>query len=92
MNMFNRFIITTLLVLFTSQVFATKPLLTNAKRIDHKTILITFDQPVKMPEYPVNKGLSVNLYSERDPQNPASTLTYYLGSAMANADFFFQNR
>ncbi|CAB5496990.1 hypothetical protein THERMOT_613 [Bathymodiolus thermophilus thioautotrophic gill symbiont] len=88
MNMFNRFIITTLLVLFTSQVFATKPLLTNAKRIDHKTILITFDQPVKMPEYPVNKGLSVNLYSERDPQNPASTLTYYLGSAMANADFF----
>jgi ABC-type transport system substrate-binding protein len=48
MNTFNRFIITALLVFFTSQAFATEPVVTKVERIDKKTVFITFDQPVEL--------------------------------------------
>ncbi|CAB5505590.1 hypothetical protein THERMOT_2178 [Bathymodiolus thermophilus thioautotrophic gill symbiont] len=64
----NRFIITTLLVLFTSQVFAVKPTITDVKRIGNKTLLATIDQPVELV---LEKRASVRLYSGT---------TYYLGT------------
>ncbi|CAB5496671.1 hypothetical protein THERMOS_541, partial [Bathymodiolus thermophilus thioautotrophic gill symbiont] len=68
MNTFNRFIITTLLVLFTSQVFAVRPTITDVKRIGNKTILATIDQPVRLV---FNKTAQIRLYSGT---------TYYLGT------------
>ncbi|OJA03419.1 hypothetical protein BGC33_03715, partial [Bathymodiolus thermophilus thioautotrophic gill symbiont] len=68
MNTFNRFIVTTLLVLFTSQVFAVKPTITDIKRIGNKTLLATIDQSVTLF---YNKIAQVALYSGT---------TYYLGA------------
>lgn len=47
MNTLNRFIVTSLLVLFTSQVFATQPIITSIERTGLTTLTITHDQPVK---------------------------------------------
>ncbi|CAB5502085.1 hypothetical protein THERMOT_1551 [Bathymodiolus thermophilus thioautotrophic gill symbiont] len=68
MNTFNRFIVTTLLVLFTSQVFAVRPTVIDVKRIGNKTILATIDQPVELVS---RKEAHVELYSGT---------TYYLGA------------
>ncbi len=47
MNTFNRFIITALLVFFTSQVFAVIPAVIKVERTGVSTLTITHDQPVK---------------------------------------------
>ena len=89
MNTFNRFIIATLLVLFTSQAFAVKPQITDVKRINPKTVLVTFDQSVKMHSTNLdpNRGVAVNLYSKAAPGSGDAD-TYYLGDPQANTVFF----
>ena len=70
MNTLNHFIISILLILFASQAFAVKPTITTIERSGNKTILITFDQPVK--PHPLSDNLvGVKLYSDT---------TYYLGT------------
>ncbi|SGZ98820.1 hypothetical protein BTHERMOSOX_1737 [Bathymodiolus thermophilus thioautotrophic gill symbiont] len=75
MNIFNRFIVTALLVLFTSKAFATSPIITKIERINVNTILVTFDQgikPVSHFDVPIEGEFSVKLYT---------STTYYLGSS-----------
>ncbi|CAB5499772.1 cadherin repeat domain-containing protein [Bathymodiolus thermophilus thioautotrophic gill symbiont] len=75
MNTFNRFIITTLLVLFASQAFATSPTITKIERINVNTILVTLDQgikPVSHFDVPIEGRFYILLYT---------SATYYLGSS-----------
>ncbi|CAB5499133.1 hypothetical protein THERMOT_983 [Bathymodiolus thermophilus thioautotrophic gill symbiont] len=76
MNTFNRFIVTTLLVLFASQAFATQPTVTKIERTDSKTILITFDQRIKpiadILSQPIEGIFYIKLYADT---------TFYLGSS-----------
>ncbi|WP_202752461.1 cadherin repeat domain-containing protein, partial [Bathymodiolus thermophilus thioautotrophic gill symbiont] len=74
MNTFNRFIITTLLVLFASQAFATQPTVTKIERTNVTTITVTYDQGIKPspdPRDPIDGQLYIRLYVGT---------TYYLGS------------
>ncbi|CAB5505345.1 hypothetical protein THERMOT_2137, partial [Bathymodiolus thermophilus thioautotrophic gill symbiont] len=75
MNTFNRFIVTTLLVLFASQAFATSPTITKIERINVNTILVTLDQgikPVSHFDVPIEGRFYILLYT---------SATYYLGSS-----------
>jgi hypothetical protein len=47
MNTFNRFIITALLVFFTSQIFAVEPVIISVKRTGATSLTIVHDQPIK---------------------------------------------
>ncbi|AYQ56898.1 hypothetical protein MS2017_1199 [Bathymodiolus thermophilus thioautotrophic gill symbiont] len=77
MNTLNHFIISILLILFASQAFAVKPTITTIERSGNKTILITFDQPVK--PHPLSDNLvGVKLYSDA---------TYYLGTQHSGARY-----
>ncbi|OJA03560.1 cadherin repeat domain-containing protein, partial [Bathymodiolus thermophilus thioautotrophic gill symbiont] len=80
MNTFNRFIITTLLVFFTSQAFASDPVITELKRIDVKTFQITFDQPVQGWE-----SVTESIDNPRVSYSINKGATYYLGSPSSNS-------
>jgi hypothetical protein len=47
MNTFNRFVVTILFILFSLQVFATRPYMTKIERINTTTLRVNFDQPIK---------------------------------------------
>ena len=47
MNTFNRFVVTILFILFSLQVFATRPYITKIERINTTTLRVNFDQPIK---------------------------------------------
>jgi hypothetical protein len=51
MNTFNRFIITALLVFFTSQVFAVIPKILKVERTEATSLIITHDQPIKAARF-----------------------------------------
>jgi mRNA-degrading endonuclease HigB of HigAB toxin-antitoxin module len=89
MNTFNRFIITALLVFFTSQAFATEPVVTKVERIDKKTVFITFDQPVELSTFSGwNKTITILLsFTDFDSSLPQPKTTYYLGTSGKGVEF-----
>jgi hypothetical protein len=88
-NTFNRFIITALLVFFTSQAFATEPVVTKVERIDKKTVFITFDQPVELSTFSGwNKTITILLsFTDFDSSLPQPKTTYYLGTSGKGVEF-----
>ena len=89
MNTFNRFIITALLVFFTSQAFATEPVVTKVERIDKKTVFITFDQPVELITFSgESKTITIVLsFTDLDGSLPQPKTTYYLGTSAKGVEF-----
>ncbi len=89
MNTFNRFIITALLVFFTSQAFATEPVVTKVERIDKKTVFITFDQPVELITFSgESKTITILLsFTDLDGSLPQPKTTYYLGTSGKGVEF-----
>ncbi|CAB9544555.1 hypothetical protein BROOK1789C_1779, partial [Bathymodiolus brooksi thiotrophic gill symbiont] len=89
MDTFNRFIITALLVFFTSQAFATEPVVTKVERIDKKTVFITFDQPVELITFSgESKTITILLsFTDLDGSLPQPKTTYYLGTPGKGVEF-----
>ncbi len=89
MNTFNRFIITALLVFFTSQAFATEPVVTKVERIDKKTVFITFDQLVELSTFSgESKTITIVLsFTDLDGSLPQPKTTYYLGTSAKGVEF-----